>query len=501
MSPNRPPLAPLSLRAHPHLIEIPTWVWLEELSRREGKPLTLGQVPDGQWDRLRNLGFDLVWLMGVWERSPEARARFRSDPTRFAEYDRALPGWKLEDIIGSPYAVRNYRPDARVGNWREIDAVRRKLRERGMGLILDFVPNHTALDHGWVKGHPEYYVEGKESDFRRDPQLFSVREETGGSLRFLAHGRDSYSPPWSDSAQLNVFNPGARQALTQVVGQLARHADGLRCDMAMLPLNEIFARTWQGILSDQVPAAEFWREAIAAAPQLVWLAEVYWDREEQLQQLGFRFTYDKRFYDFLRDGSAGALRRRLGADLARQERMARFLENHDEQRAAAVFGPERIQAAATLAATAPGLRFYFHGQTDGRKIHPPIELGHWPDEPADAFQQSLYERLLRLSNEDVFHSGRWKLLGTSSSAGDPTHENLIVYEWRSDSAWKLVAANPTGAMAQGRVGLQADPTAAYFLSDQLNDADYPRSGGEMADGLYVRLEPGRAHLFDIRRAG
>lgn len=499
MSRTRPALLPLSLRPHPHLIEVPAWSWLEELSRLQGKRLTLGQVPDAEWDRLHEWGFDLVWLMGVWKRSPLGRHQFRSDPNRFAEYDRALPDWKLEDVVGSPYAVQDYRPDARIGTWREIDGVRRKLRERGMGLILDFVSYHTALDHDWVRSHPEYYVEGSEREFRNQPALFYLREEKNGALRFLAHGGNPYSPPWSDRAQLNHFDAGVRRALIKVIEGLARHADGLRCDMAMLSMNEIFARTWQGVVPEEAPAAEFWRDAIAAAPQLVWLAEVYWDRQEELQQMGFQFTYDKRFYDCLRDSSAGDLRRRLGADFARQGRMARFLENHHEQRSAAVFGPGRMQAAATLTATAPGLRLYFHGQRDGRKIYQPIELARAADEPVDASAQALYDRLLRLSHEDVFHSGRWKLLETTA-AEDSTGENLVVYQWRSDGAWKLVAANPTGAAARARVALDADPGVAYALSDQLNDTEYARSGRELADGLYIQLEAGQAHLFDIRHA-
>jgi hypothetical protein len=498
VSPTRSSLSPLSFRPHPHMIEIPAWAWLEELSSTQGKELTLGQVPDAEWDRLRELGFDLVWLMGVWKRSPLARYQFRCDSRRFAEYDRGLPGWKLADIAGSPYAVQDYRPDPRIGNWREIDGVRRKLRERGMGLILDFVPNHTAMDHGWVHSHPEYYVTATECDFRKEPERYFLREGKD-ALQIFAHGREPFSPPWSDSAQLNHFHSGARQAMIQTIGELARHADGLRCDMAMLSLNDIFARTWQGAVSEPALAEEFWQEAIAAAPQLIWLAEVYWDREAELQKLGFHFTYDKRFYDFLRDGSGFAARRHLEGDFASQGKMARFLENHDEQRAAAVFCPGRLQAAATIAATAPGMRFYFHGQTDGRKLHQPIEMRRAADEPIDASVQSLYGRLLRLSNAPVFHSGEWKLLEPAWAA-DPTHENLVVYEWRNDGDWKLVAANPTGGVAQGRVALNAERSASYVLSDELNDAEYSRSGDDLTGGLYIRLEPGRAHLFDIRRA-
>jgi glycosidase len=497
----KPSLPPFSLREHPHLMEIPAWAWLEELSLREGRKVTLGRVPDAEWDRLKELGFDMIWLMGVWRRSLRARHVFRSHPKRFAEYDDALPGWRLADIVGSPYAVEDYRPDPRIGTWRELDSVRRKLRERGMGLILDFVPNHTALDHPWVHQHPEYYIEGGEADFRKNSALFSLIEEKKGNLRFLAHGRDPCFPPWPDSAQLNLFNEDVRKALAGVVRLLARHADGLRCDMAMLALNDVFAATWKAVVPPVAPAGEFWSEIIDAAPELVWLAEAYWGMEGQLQDLGFQFTYDKPFCDYLWAGSAAELRRYLGGDFSRQQRAARFLENHDEQRAAAIFGPARMQAAATLAATAPGMRFYLHGQIDGRKIHQPVEMARAADEPVDQAVRALYERLLQLSNEDVFHSGRWRLL-EAMPAGDGSNGNLTVYEWRLDGAWRLVAANPSGDAAQGRLALGSavDPGAAYVLDDRLNGIEYARAGSELAGGLFIRLEPGRAHVFEIRRA-
>lgn len=499
MPPAEPSLPPLSVRPHPHLLEIPAWAWLEELSLREGRPISLARVPDAEWDRLRDLGFDLVWLMGVWKRSPFARHEFRCDARRFAEYDRALPAWKLTDVVGSPYAVHDYRPDRRIGTWRDLDRARRKLRERGIGLILDLVPNHTAPDHPWVGRHPEYYIEGSEQDFRNDPSRFTLIENKAGAPRLLARGRDPFFPPWPDTAQLNLFHEGLREEFVELIRHLAEHADGLRCDMSMLALNDIFARIWE-CFAPAPPETEYWQQMIEAAPDLLWLGEAYWGTETRLHELGFRFTYDKPFYDFLRAGSAGDLRQHLRRDFASQQRTTRFLENHDEQRAAAVFSPDRIQAAATLAATAPGMRFYFHGQMDGRKIHQPIELARAAEEPVDLALRRLYEQLLRLSHEDVFHSGEWRLL-EPTAAGDGSHEDLIVYEWRSETAWKLVAANPTGAAAQGRVALgdAADRDSDYLLSDQLNDVDYPRSGEELAGGLYIRLEPGRAHIFDVRR--
>ncbi|HEV2388009.1 MAG TPA: alpha-amylase family glycosyl hydrolase [Candidatus Acidoferrales bacterium] len=488
---------PLSVRPHPHLIEIPAWTWLEELSQRQGHSLTLAGVPDPEWDRLRGLGFDLVWLMGVWKRSRASRRVFLSNPSRFADYDRALPGWKLADVVGSPYAIAKYQPDSRIGTWREIDAVRRKLRDRGMGLVLDFVSNHTALDHPWVGAHPEYYLEGTEQDFQRDPGNFTLMEQPGGKFRFLARGRDPYFPSWADTAQLNHFQPATRAALVDVVRELARHADGLRCDMAMLALNDIFAGVWPRFRPSTGPSEEFWPAAIGAAPELIWLAEAYWDTETRLQQLGFHYAYDKRFYDAICAGSAAGLRQHLTADFGYQQRLARFLENHDEQRAATVFAG-RMQAPATLAATAPGLRFYFHGQLDGRRIHQPVELARAAQEPADAEARSLYQRLLAITNEEAFHTGRWSLL-EAGSAGNGSNQNLIAYQWRSSKSWKLVAANLSGQTSDGRIALGNAATGAghWVLSDQLNGVDYARPSAELAGGLYIRLDPWRAHVFDV----
>jgi hypothetical protein len=146
-----PPTPQITLRPHPHLYEINTWVWLEQLSAKLGRSITLGSVPDAEWDAIANHGFDVVWLMGVWQRSAESRRITLEDSANFQRYDRALPGWRIEDVIGSPYAVAAYTPDPRIGTWDELDHARQKLRERGAALFLDFVGNHTALDHPWTR--------------------------------------------------------------------------------------------------------------------------------------------------------------------------------------------------------------------------------------------------------------------------------------------------------------------------------------------------------------
>ena len=69
------------MRAHPHLYEINTWPWLDELSRRAGRHLTLDGVPDGEWDHLERRGIDIVYLMGIWKRSAVGRWHESSPPS------------------------------------------------------------------------------------------------------------------------------------------------------------------------------------------------------------------------------------------------------------------------------------------------------------------------------------------------------------------------------------------------------------------------------------
>jgi hypothetical protein len=495
----RQPLPKPPYRAHPHLYEINTWVWLEQLSRRAGRQVTLGGVPDAEWDALRGLGFDFIWLMGVWERSPEGARLQRTDSSLFRQFEQALPGWRPEQVVGSPYAVRRYQPDPRIGTSSDLDGVREKLRARGVRLILDFVPNHTAMDHPWVETHPEYYIRGSAEDLRNEPDGFFAAP-AGASANFcIAHGKDPYFPPWRDVAQLNLFHSGARAALLEQLREIARHCDGVRCDMAMLILNDVFAATWSRFLGGvAAPGKEFWTLAVEALPDFVWLAEAYWGLEQRVQGHGLTFTYDKVFCDLLRGAAPAQVRTHLSADVAYQNRLARFLENHDEPRSAAVFGP-RLPAVAVLAAAVPGMRLYHQGQLEGKRISVPIGLGDAAEEAADTEVQALYGKILRIANQDAFHDGKWRLLDVTT-AGDPTFENLIACEWRSAGAWKTVVVNLGTGTAQGRVQFAGGVSSSsdYILHDELNDVRYVRSAAEIADlGLYVRLDASRAHSFNI----
>ena len=484
----------MATRRHPHLLEIAAWPWLNRLSRGNGRTITLANVPDAVWDGFAAQGFDLIYVMGIWERSPLGRELALADEGLRREYDHVLPDWTVDDVTGSPYCVSGYVPDQRMGGWEGLDAARGALHQRGLQLIVDFVPNHTAFDHPWVSSHPERYVRGSAADARRRPDDF--RHVSGA---WVACGRDPYFPPWRDVAQLNYFNPDTRAAMIGVLREIAAHADGVRCDMAMLVLNGVFDRTWRPVLSSEwpMPAEEFWPTATRETPSLLFLAEVYWDLEWTLQQQGFDFTYDKRLLDRLHGGRAGDVLAHLRADMSFMERLARFLENHDEPRSAVQLGA-RLPAAATMLATLPGMRFFFDGQMDGARHRAPVQLGRWPAEPVSAPIQELYRRLLETSNGALFHDGEWALLHVST-VDDGTHPDLIAWHWRHQNRMAVVVVNLGDAVAEGYVQLTVLPPGdAWAVTDALTRAEHRWDRSKVkSHGLNVRLAAGQAQVLTV----
>src|SRR5262249_11632187 len=144
---------------------------------------------------------------------------------------------------------------------------RKQLAARGLGLILDYVPNHVAPDHPWLRERPDCFVRGTEEDLARDPASY-LKTAAG----VVARGRDPYFPAWPDVVQLNAFAPELRRAVGDMLVDVGAQCDGLHCDMAMLMTNEVFARTW-GL---EAPPDEFWPGLISRVkwshPDLVFIA-------------------------------------------------------------------------------------------------------------------------------------------------------------------------------------------------------------------------------------
>jgi hypothetical protein len=485
--------------SHPLVYEINTWVWLRELGQKHQQALTLATVPAAEWESIAALGFDAVWLMGVWQRSPAGIKIAMRNRGLVDDFQRALPDFAAQDNVGSPYCVRRYVADEQLGGPSGLAAARRELRQRGLRLILDFVPNHVAPDHPWVGTHPEYFVRGSADDARGDPASFI---ETSGTV--FACGRDPFFPAWPDVLQLNALAPGLRQAAVDTVTQIAEQCDGVRCDMAMLMLNSVFARTW-GARAGAMPADDYWQILIPAIKNthrdFKFIAEAYWDLEWELQQQGFDYCYDKKLYDRLEHGDAENVRLHLLADSSYQAKMLRFIENHDEPRAAAVFAPSKARAAALATLTLPGAKLLHEGQFEGRKARLPVFLGRRPKEPADDDLAAFYARLLKAVNRPALRAGQWRLCEASGWPDNQSCQGLLAWCWSQRDERYLVVVNYQPQAAQARIVVPWDELRekTWRLCDALSDDIYARSGSELRDaGLYVDLAPWQYHLFELR---
>jgi hypothetical protein len=484
---------------NPIVYELNTWAWLREIGARLGQPVGLGTLPGAEWDALADWKPDAVWLMGVWERSPEGLRIALGNEELVRSFRAALPDLRLdEDVVGSPYCIRRYVVDERLGGPAGLAKARAELARRGIRLVLDLVPNHVAPDHPWVRDSPEYFVHGTAEEAARSPEAFL---KAGGAV--FARGRDPYFPPWPDVLQLDAFSPGYRRALAETVSQIATQCDAVRTDMAMLLVNRIFAKTWGGRVAPP-PATELWSDVLAEvrrrSPGFVFLAEAYWEMEWELQQLGFDFCYDKRLYDRMVEGTGEGVAQHLSAGLDYQERLVRFIENHDEPRAAAELGP-RSRAAAVAIATLPGARLFHEGQFDGREVRLPVFLGRRPEERGDPALPGFYRKLLAEAARPVYREGAFATCERRGWDDNRTVENLAAWCWKLGDERRLVVVNLGRVRSQAHVRLPWPELGgrSWRLVDALDGSRFERSGSDLVGpGLYVDLAPGTWHLLVLR---
>jgi glycosidase len=484
---------------YPSLYQVNTRVWLTQLSRGLGRPATLDDIPDADLDRFAKLGFDWVWFLSVWQTGPAGQRISRTEPEWRKEFQQTLPDLCDADIPGSGFAVTGYTVHNSLGGNAALARLRERLRRRGLRLMLDFVPNHTGLDHPWVEEHPEYYIRGTELDLAREPKNYTWVKRKNGDL-LLAHGRDPYFPGWPDTLQLNYGNPATRKAMAGELKKIAAQCDGVRCDMAMLVLPDVFEKTWG------IRAEPFWPDAVkqvrAAVPDFVFMAEVYWDLEWTMQQQGFDYAYDKRLYDRLREGHAASVRGHLLAGLDYQNKLARFMENHDEPRAAAVFPAGTHEAAAVVTFLAPGLRFFHEGQFEGRLKRIPPHLCRAPEEPVNQHLKQFYERLLGVLRQSIFRRGNWQLLECVPAwEGNGSSDDFIAFAWQDPGTRALVAVNYSSHPSQCYLRLPFSDLGGrrWRLRDLLGDAQYDREGNDLQSrGLYLDLAPWQTHVFEMK---
>ncbi len=467
-----------ALPAYPSLYQINTRVWLTELSHALGKSATLDDIPDAELDRLVEMGFDWAWFLSVWQTGPTAQQVSRSNAGWRKEFQETLPVLREEDIVGSGFAIQNYTVHRDLGGAAALARLRQRLQQRGLKLMLDFVPNHMA-DHPWIDEYPDYFVHGSESDLAHAPQNY-CRVQTNNGPLVLAYGRDPYFEGWPDTLQLNYGNLELQQAMIGELERIAGQCDGVRCDMAMLVLPDVFERTWG------IQAQPFWPKATQRVreqfPDFCFMAEVYWDMEWTLQQQGFDYTYDKRLYDRLREGHARPVREHFWAGLDYQNKLARFLENHDEPRAAATFPQGTHEVAAVITFLSPGLRFFHQGQFQGKKKRISPHLCRGPDEFVDQNLKRFYDSLLVVLRRPVVREGQWQLLECALAwEGNWTWDCILAFAWQGpDGERLLVVVNyaPNQSQCYVRLPFAELENGQWRLQDLIGDVTYDREGSD-----------------------
>ncbi|MCK6513288.1 hypothetical protein L6R29_25435 [Myxococcota bacterium] len=515
---------------YPSLYQINTRVWLRRFDTPSQRA-TLRDIPPAYWDALASKGIDIVWLMGVWETVESTIPAYCLTEDLQQAYRAALPDWRIEDVIGSPYAVGRYRVSEKLGGNASLSAVRTQLHQRRMRLVLDFVPNHFSAHSPIIAEHPAIFLQGSPAQLQQSPEIFYRPPHTPEKI--IAHGRDPYFAPWQDTAQIDYSLPAAQQHMISELSAISELCDGVRCDMAMLCLRSVFDQTWKAhrppqhtgsqhtephhtephhtepqhtethhTETQQTNHREFWSDAIAEIrkkhPRFLFLAEVYWGLAPTLQHLGFDATYDKDLLDALKHEDSGRLADLIAQPITQHARAIRFLENHDEARAQAAFPPPRAQVSALITYTLPSIRFFHDGQWEGKRTHLPVQLGREPDERPNPQVSAFYDQLLSLLNAPIYRNGRWHLTSLKPPAPNSDHhQDLLAWLWSHHEQRRLVVINPTPHTRSGRIFLPSwGHRTPFALEDTLHAVSYLRDPHTLdQEGLYIFLQPRQAHLF------
>ncbi len=271
-------------------------------------------------ERIAGLGTGMIWLLPVHPIGLEGR----------------------KGTLGSPYAIRDDRAvSEELGTREDLRELVEAAHGLGMRVLIDYVANHTANDHVELAENPDW----------------CHRDGDGKPTRRIADWFDIADRRFDQPAMVEYLIESARGWVEDI------GVDGFRCDVAgMVP-------------------REFWkalRERLDPGGERVFLLGEWQDAE--LHVCGFHASYDWMLYRALRDvatGSALATEvthalRAWQENFPRRAVPLRFLENHDEPRAVAIFGRERLAAFAAVAYLSGGLPLVYNGQEIGATRRPSL---------------------------------------------------------------------------------------------------------------------------------
>ncbi|MCX7834803.1 MAG: alpha-amylase family glycosyl hydrolase [bacterium] len=469
-----------------------------------GKQPSLDYIPDEVLDYWCQKPFTHIWAMGAWRRSLQSKTIALQHPFLQKEFNTALPDWTEKDVYGSPYAIFSYEPSRSLGSKQAFYRFRKRLSDRGVGLILDFVPNHLAVDHPWVYSSPQRFVMRSNVNPDEEPPLGWFGTATTFGKCWIAHGKDPYFPSWTDTAQLDYRKSETRKAMINVLFEISEFCDGVRCDMAMLILNSIFRKTW-GDWDGETITNEFWSSAIdqvhRVRPSFLWIAEAYWGLENKLIELGFDWVYDKEFTTRVIQRNGNELRTTLFDKRLWGQRYLRFLENHDEPRIAEQLPKESLEVATSLLFMQPGGVLWNDGQELGSKVKLPIQLTRRPKETLDLDLVQRLQRILEIYSTLPHHTATKIVLDVRPvSDFESSHQWIIPILWISENKTIVWIGNISKDVSMARIPLHLSGIADRMVrfTDLRTGEIYERDGNEVNTiGLFVRLTGNDFHWFEV----
>jgi glycosidase len=469
-------------------------VWLYQLSRSYGRDIrTLDAIPDEELDALASRGFNALWLIGLWQRSPAS-----------AEIKRRCGN---PEAAASAYSLFDYEIADELGGWPALERLRERCGWRGIRLAADMVPNHTGIDSSWVRERPDLFIQSDECPYpgysfnggdlsgdgrvgiwledhyydRSDAAVvFKRLDRVSGQVSYIYHGNDGTGLPWSDTAQIDFLKKESREAVMERILHVARNFPIIRFDAAMIMAKKHFRRLWypepgQGgdiasraehALSredfDRAMPEEFWREVVdmcaREAPDTLLLAEAFWMMEGYfVRTLGMHRVYNSAFMNMIKKEENAKYRETIRNtqefDKDILKRFVNFMNNPDEETAVAQFGKgDKYFGACTMMATLPGLPMFGHGQLEGFEEKYGMEYRRaYREESPDPALMARHEREIfpLLKRRRLFSGVERFLLYDLVGPDGSVNENVFAYSNGDESERALVAYNNAYARAEG----------------------------------------------------
>ena len=426
------------------LLEISTRPYLYFLSVKYKTSINkLSLIPKEELDFLKDMRFNFIWFMGVWNNGKEGRNFDKVDESRIKTYNKNLPNWTNEDVIGSPYSIYSYDPSPEIGTFEDLKWLKEELNKRDIKLILDFVPNHSSMDAPELKSNPEYYIrkgrlktkikltDSHEKYIYNNAKIVKIPKEEKYDNNGFAYGRGlGCKHAWKDVRQYDYSNKKLWLFQLENLIKIAKYCDGIRCDVAWLIINDIFKRCFKTINNDI--NEEFWSFAISEIkklyPNIIFIAEVFGKKwiSDYLLKCGFNFVYDITPFDILNKNNTNEfVERNKTIDDNYLFHSLHYTENHDLITVIENFegNIKKANLATAIISFLPGIKMYNFGQLFGWKNTLCVQLRRILSYNINEDVLKFYKNLFHILKLDVFKNGKFHI---------SLINNIIIIKWNNE---------------------------------------------------------------------